>query len=81
MSMTDPIADMLTRIRNGQAAAKAQVSMPSSTVKTAIAQVFVDPGVIIDIADNNILPAIIIQVGNQRLPGLTGLIIFRTHPV
>ena len=30
MSMSDPIADMLTRIRNGQAARKAQVSMPSS---------------------------------------------------
>ncbi|PKL94331.1 MAG: 30S ribosomal protein S8, partial [Gammaproteobacteria bacterium HGW-Gammaproteobacteria-8] len=30
MSMTDPIADLLTRIRNGQAASKAQVSMPAS---------------------------------------------------
>ncbi|MDS4029327.1 MAG: 30S ribosomal protein S8 [Candidatus Contendobacter sp.] len=46
MSMTDPIADMLTRIRNAQTAAKAQVGMPSSKVKTAIAQVLRDEGYI-----------------------------------
>ncbi|MDG4550555.1 MAG: 30S ribosomal protein S8 [Candidatus Contendobacter sp.] len=46
MSMTDPIADMLTRIRNAQAAAKTQVSMPSSKLKTAIAQVLRDEGYI-----------------------------------
>jgi small subunit ribosomal protein S8 len=44
--MTDPIADFLTRIRNGQAAAKAAVSMPSSHLKCAIAQVLVDEGYI-----------------------------------
>ena len=44
--MTDPIADMLTRIRNGQAASKAQVSMPSSKLKCAIAQVLKDEGYI-----------------------------------
>jgi small subunit ribosomal protein S8 len=48
MSMTDPIADMLTRIRNAQAAAKAQVSMPSSKVKVAIATVLKDEGYITD---------------------------------
>lgn len=48
MSMTDPIADMLTRIRNAQAAAKAQVVMPSSKVKAAIAQVLRDEGYIQD---------------------------------
>jgi small subunit ribosomal protein S8 len=42
--MQDPVADMLTRIRNGQMAAKPSVSMPSSTVKTAIAQVLADEG-------------------------------------
>jgi small subunit ribosomal protein S8 len=42
--MTDPIADMLTRIRNGQAASKSQVSMPSSSLKCAIAQVLKDEG-------------------------------------
>ena len=48
--MTDPIADMLTRIRNGQAASKAQVSMPSSKLKCAIAQVLKDEGYITDYA-------------------------------
>jgi small subunit ribosomal protein S8 len=46
--MTDPIADMLTRIRNGQAASKAQVSMPSSKLKCAIAQVLKDEGYLSD---------------------------------
>jgi small subunit ribosomal protein S8 len=44
--MTDPIADMLTRIRNGQAAAKREVSMPASRLKAAIAQVLQDEGYI-----------------------------------
>lgn len=48
MSMTDPIADMLTRVRNAQVAAKSQVSMPSSKLKTAIAQVLRDEGYIAD---------------------------------
>ena len=48
MSMTDPIADMLTRIRNAQAAAKAQVTMPASKLKSAIAQVLRDEGYITD---------------------------------
>lgn len=46
MSMTDPIADFLTRIRNGQAAGKTEVSMPSSKIKLAIAQVLKDQGYI-----------------------------------
>lgn len=50
MSMTDPIADMLTRIRNAQAAAKAQVVMPSSKLKVAIAQVLREEGYITDFA-------------------------------
>ncbi len=48
MSMTDPIADMLTHIRNGQAAEKIGVKMPSSSVKRAIAQVLKDEGYIED---------------------------------
>jgi len=44
--MTDPIADFLTRIRNGQTANKAEVSMPSSGLKCAIAQVLQDEGYI-----------------------------------
>ena len=46
MSMTDPIADMLTRIRNAQMAEKATVQMPASKVKVAIAKVLKDEGYI-----------------------------------
>jgi len=42
--MTDPIADMLTRIRNGQRAGKVAVSMPSSKLKQSIASVLKDEG-------------------------------------
>lgn len=44
MAMSDPIADMLTRIRNAQLAEKASVSMPSSKLKVAIAAVLQDEG-------------------------------------
>ena len=47
MSMTDPIADMLTRIRNAQAADKTNVSMPSSKLKASIAEVLKTEGYII----------------------------------
>ena len=46
MSMSDPIADLLTRIRNAQMVAKQVVSVPSSKVKVAIAQVLKDEGYI-----------------------------------
>ena len=46
MSMSDPIADLLTRIRNAQQVAKPSVSVPSSKVKVAIAQVLKDEGYI-----------------------------------
>lgn len=48
MSMSDPIADMLTRIRNAQLAEKISVSMPASKTKQAIAQVLKDEGYITD---------------------------------
>ena len=48
MSMQDPIADMLTRIRNAQSANKATVSMPSSTIKVDIAKVLKDEGYVAD---------------------------------
>ncbi|WP_024850343.1 30S ribosomal protein S8 [Hydrogenovibrio kuenenii] len=44
MSMSDPIADMLTRIRNGQMAGHSNVVMPSSKVKVAVAKVLADEG-------------------------------------
>lgn len=48
MSMQDPISDMLTRIRNAQAADKATVTMPSSNIKAGIAQVLKDEGYVSD---------------------------------
>jgi len=50
MSMSDPIADMLTRIRNAQSVEKASVLMPSSKIKVAIAKVLKDEGYIDDFA-------------------------------
>jgi len=46
MSMSDPVADMLTRIRNGQRVEKSEVGMPASKLKVAIAQVLKDEGYI-----------------------------------
>jgi small subunit ribosomal protein S8 len=48
MSMSDPIADMLTRIRNAQASEKVTVAMPASKLKAAIARVLKDEGYIDD---------------------------------
>jgi small subunit ribosomal protein S8 len=48
MSMTDPIADFLTRIRNGQRAGKPEVAVPSSRIKLALAKVLKDEGYIDD---------------------------------
>ena len=50
MSISDPIADMFVRIKNGQAMRKVAVSMPSSKVKVAIANVLKDEGYIEDFA-------------------------------
>ena len=50
MSMQDPIADMFTRIRNGQMAQKVSVSMPSSKLRKSIAQVLKNEGYIQDFA-------------------------------
>jgi small subunit ribosomal protein S8 len=63
MSMSDPIADMLTRIRNGQGAAKASVSMPSSKLKQAIAGVLKSEGYIGDFTvDGESKPTLTIQL-------------------
>jgi small subunit ribosomal protein S8 len=48
MSMTDPIADLLTRIRNGQTAGKAEVRLGSSKLKAAVVKVLKDEGYIAD---------------------------------
>ena len=48
MSMSDPVADMFTRIRNGQSAGKQVVIMPASKLRTSIAQVLKDEGYVED---------------------------------
>ena len=53
MSMTDPIADLLTRIRNAQTARKTEVTMASSKVKTAIVRVLKDEGYVEDFRLDN----------------------------
>lgn len=64
MSMTDPIADMLTRIRNGQASEKSQVSMPSSKLKTSIAEVLKGEGYIADykVSDQGGKPVMVVDL-------------------
>lgn len=62
MSMQDPIADMLTRIRNGQGAKMAAVTMPSAKLKVAIAKVLKDEGYIADYS---------VGVDNAGKPALT----------
>lgn len=53
MSMTDPIADLLTRIRNGQTAGKTEVTMGASKLKAAIAKVLRDEGYVADFRVSN----------------------------
>ncbi len=60
MSMTDPIADMLTRIRNGLHAEHAQVRMPSSKLKQSVAAVLKEEGYITDFS----------VVGDEKKPEL-----------
>lgn len=63
MSMNNPIADMLTRVRNAQAARKAEVSMPSSKLKLAICQVLKDEGYIADFhVDSDVRPTLNIKL-------------------
>lgn len=54
MSMSDPIADMLTRVRNAQAAEKSDVLVPASKVKKAIANLMKEEGYINDVADDQL---------------------------
>ena len=63
MSMSDPIADMLTRIRNAQRAEKVSVFVPTSKLKAAIAQVLKEEGYIEDfrLQDNSGKP--VLEIG------------------
>jgi small subunit ribosomal protein S8 len=69
MSMSDPIADMLTRIRNGQQAQKAQVAMPSSKLKLAIATVLKDEGYIEDLAVKQTDNKPVLEIGLKYYAG------------
>ncbi|PTU30026.1 30S ribosomal protein S8 [Stenotrophobium rhamnosiphilum] len=72
MSMHDPISDFLTRIRNGQMAAKKQITSPSSKVKEAIAAVLKDEGYITDFS--------VVAEGSKKTIALT-LKYFQGKPV
>jgi len=69
MSMTDPIADMLTRIRNGLASAKAEVAMPSSKLKKSVAQVLKDEGYISDFSVQDIDGKPVLKVALKYFQG------------
>jgi len=67
MTMQDPIADMLTRIRNAQVLRKKSVSMPASIIKARISQVLKDEGYILDYAvDSEKKPTLTIELKYYR---------------
>ena len=69
MSMSDPIADMLTRIRNAQAAERTHVSMPSSKLKVAIAHVLKDEGYVDDFKVMQDGPKSTLEIGLKYYAG------------
>ncbi len=69
MSMSDPIADMLTRIRNAQVVQKTAVAMPSSKVKVAIANVLKDEGYIEDFAVVDAAGKSVLKIGLKYYAG------------
>ena len=69
MSMSDPIADMLTRIRNAQMREHPTVSMPSSKIKQAIAEVLKDEGYIVDFQVLPEKPQAVLQVKLKYIGG------------
>ena len=69
MSMSDPIADMLTRIRNAQASEKVSVAIPSSKLKLAIAAVLKDEGYIDDFRVSAEGPKSTLEIGLRYYSG------------
>ena len=69
MSMSDPIADMLTRIRNAQQSERQLVAMPASKVKSAIAQVLKDEGYIEDFAVRELEGKPTLEIGLKYYAG------------
>ena len=72
MSMSDPISDMLTRVRNAQAVQKTTVNIPASKVKKGIAQVLKDEGYITDFRDVDVdgKPAIEVTLRYMEVRGV-----------
>ena len=79
MTMTDPIADMLTRLRNGSVAAQDVVRMPSSKLKEALAGILRREGYVVDfkVTDEPNRPGRVLEItlkyGADRVPTITGL--------
>ena len=80
MTTSDPIADMLTRIRNAQAVSHVVVSLPSSKIKVAIAKILKDEGFIEDyhLTDDQPQPQLVIKIKyvgewKDRRPVITAL--------
>jgi small subunit ribosomal protein S8 len=69
MSMSDPISDMLTRIRNAQMVGHTEVSMPASKLKVSIAQVLKDEGYIEDFALRDTGPKKELRIGLKYYAG------------
>ena len=69
MSMTDPIADFLTRIRNGQASGKPEIAAPASRIKLALAKVLKDEGYIEDFAVRSQDGKSVIEIGLKYYAG------------
>ncbi len=69
MSMSDPISDMLTRIRNAQAVQKTTVNIPASKVKTGIAKVLKEEGYISDFRDSDVDGKPALQITLKYLQG------------
>lgn len=68
MNISDPIADMLTRIRNGLMARHTQVEMPSSKMKVAIAHILKDEGYIKDFEVTKDVPQPVLRVSLKYTP-------------
>jgi len=77
MHITDPIADLLTRIRNASSAKHETVEIPASNMKKAIAQILVDEGYVknMQVAEDNKQGVIklTLKYGEDRRPAITGL--------
>ena len=69
MSMSDPIADMLTRIRNAQMSEKVSVTIPASKLKVAVAKVLKDEGYIDDFAVRPLDGKPVLEVGLKYYAG------------